>query len=107
VEEPENGLHPSRISVVMKFLRELSETSQVILATHSPLVVNELRGEEITVVTRDPVSGTRAQLLSTMPRYEAATKVYLPGEYWVSYCDGNQEAPLREEAPREPATAAE
>ena len=102
IEEPENGLHPARIAVVMDLLRDLSKTSQVILATHSPLVVNCLKGEEITVVTRDKVSGTRAQLLSSMPRFEEADKVFLPGEYWVNYCDGDQEAPLREDAAADP-----
>jgi energy-coupling factor transporter ATP-binding protein EcfA2 len=96
IEEPENGLHPSRIATVMALFRELSKTSQVILATHSPLVVNELQGNEVTVVTRDPQTGTRAQLLCDMPRFLDAAKVYLPGEYWINYCDGNQEAPLRE-----------
>lgn len=98
IEEPENGLHPARIAVVMDLLRDLSKTSQVILATHSPLVVNCLKGEEITVVTRDKVTGTRAQLLSSMPRFDVADKVFLPGEYWVNYCDGDQETALREEA---------
>ncbi len=102
IEEPENGLHPARIAVVMDLLRDLSKTSQVILATHSPLVVNCLSGDEITVVTRDKVTGTRAQLLSSMPRFKEADKVFLPGEYWVNYCDGDQEAPLREDAAAEP-----
>jgi predicted ATPase len=98
IEEPENGLHPARIAVVMDLLRDLSKTSQVILATHSPLVVNCLTGDEITVVTRDKVTGTRAERLSSMPRFKEADKVFLPGEYWVNYCDGDEEAPLREVA---------
>jgi hypothetical protein len=101
VEEPENGLHPSRIATVMALLRDLSKTSQVIVATHSPLVINELQGNEVTVVTRDPKTGTRAELLQDMPRFRDAMKVYLPGEYWINYCDGAQESPLREGTARQ------
>jgi predicted ATPase len=100
VEEPENGLHPARISEVMDILREISKTSQVIIATHSPLVVNELKGDEISVVTRDPEKGTEVVLLKDVPGFEDASKVYQPGEFWVSYCDGNQEKPLIKGEPR-------
>lgn len=100
VEEPENGLHPARIGEVMDTLREISKTSQVIIATHSPLVVNELEGHEVSVVTRDPALGTRTILLKDVPDFADASKVYRPGEFWVSYCDGNQEAPLLSEEPR-------
>ncbi|NJN00385.1 MAG: ATP-binding protein, partial [Aquincola sp.] len=46
IEEPENGLHPSRIREVVRILRKISESTQVILATHSPLVINELQPED-------------------------------------------------------------
>jgi predicted ATPase len=100
VEEPENGLHPARIAEVMSILREISKTSQVIIATHSPLVVNELHGNEVSIVTRDPEKGTQVKLLKDVPDFEEASKVYQPGEYWVSYCDGNQEEPLLTGRPR-------
>ena len=78
----------------MAILREISKTSQVVIATHSPLVVNELKGDEISIVTRDPATGTKVTLLKDVPGFEEASKVYQPGEFWVSYCDGNMEAPL-------------
>lgn len=102
VEEPENGLHPSRIADVMGILREISKTSQVIIATHSPLVVNELQGHEISVITRTPDRGTEATLLRDVPGYDDAMKVYQPGEFWLSYADGKQEeALLRRPEPHE------
>ncbi len=100
VEEPENGLHPSRIADVVRGLREMSKTAQVLIATHSPLVVNELRGDEISVVTRPPALGTQTVLLKDVPGFEEASKVYLPGELWVSYADGNAEEPLLTGKPR-------
>ncbi|MDX2053891.1 MAG: AAA family ATPase [Polyangiaceae bacterium] len=94
VEEPENGLHPARIAEVVKILRELSERTQVIIATHSPLVVNELQGPEVSVITRGADSGTQAVLLKDVPGFDDAMKVYQPGEFWVSYCDGAEEKAL-------------
>jgi predicted ATPase len=100
IEEPENGLHPARISEIMSVLREISKTSQVVIATHSPLVANELAGHEISVVTRDATEGTRAKLLKDVPRFDEASKVYQPGEFWLSYSDGNTEEPLLTGTPR-------
>lgn len=94
IEEPENGLHPSRIAEVIGVLRNLSKSNQVVLATHSPLVINELKGEEISVVTRHSERGTQVKLLCDVPGYEEAMKVYLPGEFWVSYADGEEESAL-------------
>jgi predicted ATPase len=94
VEEPENGLHPARIREVMKVLRDLSTRSQVILATHSPIVINELEGDEVTVLTRDPVRGTQATRLCDTPNYEERSRVYQNGELWLAYSDGDSEAAL-------------
>lgn len=66
VEEPENGLHPARIAEVMAILRTLSKTSQILIATHSPFVVNELQGHEVTVVNREP-TGT---LIKDVPGFD-------------------------------------
>ncbi len=95
VEEPENGLHPARIAEVVAVLREISKTTQVVMATHSPLVVNELEGNEVSVITRDD-EGTHATLLSETPRYKERASVYKNGEIWLAYADGKQEAALLE-----------
>lgn len=94
VEEPENGLHPSRIADVMRILREISKTTQVVLATHSPLVINEMQGDEVTLVTRHPEHGTQVKLLSQTPHFAERSKVYALGELWLSYANGVDEAPL-------------
>lgn len=94
VEEPENGLHPARIREVVSLLRELSKETQVIIATHSPLVINELEPEEITIITRDAEAGTMATPLTETPNFNERAEVYALGELWVSYADGDQEAQL-------------
>jgi predicted ATPase len=100
IEEPENGLHPARIAEVMRVLRAISGKTQVVLATHSPLVINELRPEEVTVVTRDKARGTQAVLLKDTHDFEERSKVYALGELWLSYANGEDEAPLLLGGPR-------
>jgi energy-coupling factor transporter ATP-binding protein EcfA2 len=100
IEEPENGLHPARIAEVMRVLRAISKKTQVILATHSPLVINEMRPEEVTVVTRSPEHGTRATPMKDTANFEERSKVYALGELWLSYANGDDEAPLIQGGPR-------
>jgi energy-coupling factor transporter ATP-binding protein EcfA2 len=96
VEEPENGLHPARIREVIAVLRAISDGgTQVIMATHSPLVVNELHPEEVSVVTRTHQRGTEVNPIAETPDFAKRSQVYALGELWLSYADGEQEAPLR------------
>ncbi|MGH7293692.1 MAG: AAA family ATPase, partial [Polyangiaceae bacterium] len=98
VEEPENGLHPARIADIVAILRTVAEDTkdpvQIVMATHSPLVVNELRPEEVTVVRRDPLKGTSLTPIKQTPHFEERSKAYALGELWLSYADGKLEAPL-------------
>lgn len=94
IEEPENGLHPSRIGDVMRVLRDISNTSQIIIATHHPLVINELQSDEVTILTRTPERGTIATPLSSTRNFEQRSKVYALGELWLNYADGDFESDL-------------
>jgi len=99
IEEPENGLHPARIQEVMRSLRAFAETTgtQVLMATHSPLVINELTPDEISVVTKASVEeGTKVTRIKDTPNFEKRSSVYALGELWLAYADGIVEAPLLE-----------
>lgn len=64
VEEPENGLHPSRLGIVVDTLRKISageiggRPRQVILTTQNPLLLNFTSPEEVRIVRRDHDPGT-------------------------------------------------
>jgi energy-coupling factor transporter ATP-binding protein EcfA2 len=94
VEEPENGLHPARIAEIMQGLRDLSSSTQIVIATHSPLVINELKPDEVTVITRTAEGGTTATVIKDTPNFEERSKVYALGELWLSYANGKDEGPL-------------
>jgi predicted ATPase len=51
IEEPENGIHPSKIPALMRLLRDISEKPdcQVIVNTHSPALVAQTPAEDIIV----------------------------------------------------------
>jgi predicted ATPase len=102
VEEPETGLHPVRISQVVQILREISQTgTQVIIATHSPLVINELQPDEVSVVTRNVQAGTIVTPIADTPAFDRRVKSYALGELWLAYSNGRDEAPLMNGGPRE------
>lgn len=99
IEEPENGLHPARIQEVIRSLRAFVEKTgtQVLMATHSPLVINELQPDEVSVVTKASVAeGTKVTRIKDTPNFAKRSSVYGLGELWLAYADGNVEAPLFE-----------
>ncbi len=109
MEEPENGIHPSRIPQMLGLVRSLSEDveadegqdstpsiRQVIVNTHSPLVVAELRDDELLFaetlklkgkgfVNFKPLVGTWRKNISDATGAELITR----GEI-LSYLSGNR-----------------
>jgi predicted ATPase len=88
IEEPENGLHPSRLQSVVEMLRKLStgevgpRPRQVILTTHSPLLLNYAKPEEVRIVRRDPESGTNITALTAVPDISKLLEEFGVGELW-------------------------
>jgi predicted ATPase len=58
IEEPENSVHPWALRNLVAAVREASKSKQIILTTHSPILVDQLRPEELWVVQR-PGAETR------------------------------------------------
>jgi predicted ATPase len=52
VDEPELGLHPYAIEMLAALIRQASITTQVILATQSPLLLDYFEPEDVLVVDR-------------------------------------------------------
>jgi predicted ATPase len=58
IDEPELGLHPSAIVELASMVKIASRHTQVVLATQSPALLDEFKPEQITVIERDPLSGS-------------------------------------------------
>lgn len=86
IEEIDHGLHPYALDVVVDALRAASERTQLLVATHSPTLVNRLSPEELVVCDRDPSTGA-----SVIPAIDAAKLAVAAksgdfglGELWFS-----------------------
>jgi predicted ATPase len=53
IEEPENSVHPWIIRQILDACREASKTKQILMTTHSPIVMNAVRPEELWVMWRE------------------------------------------------------
>lgn len=86
LEEIDHGLHPHALDRIVDRLREASENTQILLATHSPALVNRLRSDELMVVERDPNTGASiaidvdSERVATLQRETG----YGLGELWFS-----------------------
>jgi predicted ATPase len=57
IEEPENGIHPRAVETVVQSLSSVYD-SQVLVATHSPVVVSQAKAESILCFARTPEGAT-------------------------------------------------
>jgi predicted ATPase len=81
VDEPECGLHPDMIKSICDMMKESSE-SQIIVATHSPLLLNHFDLEDILVFEKDEQNETVVKRLNEddFPDWEGD---FLPGQMWL------------------------
>jgi predicted ATPase len=95
IEEPENGLHPSRLQLVIDILYKISKGEigtrprQVILTTHSPLLLNFVRPENVRIFRRDDTGATQVTAMSAVPNLSNLLKEFATGELW--YLFGEEE----------------
>ena len=66
VEEPENFLHPRLLPELAEECRAATGRTQLLVTTHSPFFLNEMRPEEVRVLYRDDDGYTRAVQASTI-----------------------------------------
>ena len=67
IEEPENSVHPWALRTLAEAFRLASEKKQILLTTHSPILIDQLKPEEVWVV-RKPGTETKIDpLLSLDP----------------------------------------
>ena len=64
IEEPENFLHPRLLPELAEECRAACERTQLLVTSHSPFFLDELRPGEVRVLWRDDAGYTRAQRVS-------------------------------------------
>ncbi|MFF3444128.1 AAA family ATPase [Streptosporangium sp. NPDC002721] len=86
VEEIDHGLHPQALELLVERLREASERTQFLIATHSPAFADRLRPEELVICERRDDGSSAIPALSTQRIREivAASEGEPLGELWFA-----------------------
>jgi predicted ATPase len=88
IKEPENGLHPARLKDVVMLLRKIASGEignrprQVVLTTHSPLLLNFAKPEEVRIVRRDLETGTTVTPMDQIEGIGSLLDEFGVGELW-------------------------
>ena len=67
IEEPENFLHPRLLPELAEECRVATESTQLLVTTHSPFFLNALRPQEVRVLWRDEHGYTQTQCANDLP----------------------------------------
>jgi predicted ATPase len=86
-DEIENGVNQQIVGQLMDFLLELSKTRQVMITTHSPLILNFLPDEKardgVVFLYKDKRGATHARRFFDLPRVAWKMEGLGPGEAFV------------------------
>jgi len=92
-EEPENGVHPWLLNKIMELLNQVSQEGirgkpvQILVTTHSPVLLNYVEPEQIRAVELDEEGKTQVKALPTdSVRFQKALEAYDNelGELWFT-----------------------
>ena len=84
IEEPELGLHPDILPTVSKLLLEASERSQLIVTTHSDMLVDALTNDWWSIVVCEKHDGQTVMRRLDEEKMAAWLETYRLGELWSS-----------------------
>jgi predicted ATPase len=95
IDEPETSLHPWAIAVLAKAIKEATEQwgKQVILATHSPVLISQFDPDQILTVEQED-GRTRITRLSEVEEIKDLLQEYAAGSLYMSEMVGAQSKPV-------------
>lgn len=87
IEEPELGIHPHQLNLLMKFLKEQSKEKQIILSTHAPQCLDILKPAELERIIICEIEGKSTKLSHLDEKKKQKAKKYMEDEdilsnYW-------------------------
>ena len=88
IEEPELGIHPHQLHSLMQFIYEQSRHKQIIISTHSPIVLDVLSPHDLHRITIAKLTPTGSQFYKLTEEQKDKAKEYMEkvGElsyYWL------------------------
>jgi len=82
LDEPEIGLHPDMINTIAETIKKASANSQLIIATHSPQLLNSFEIEDVLVFEKDENNKTIVTR-KTEDDFEDWNDDFLVGQLWL------------------------
>jgi predicted ATPase len=84
IEEPENYLHPRLLPELAEECVQAAERTQLIVTTHSPFFINQLKANQVRVLYRDTDGYTRSKRISDMTGVQAMLETGASlGDLWM------------------------
>ncbi|OQX00347.1 MAG: chromosome segregation protein SMC [Desulfobacteraceae bacterium IS3] len=82
IEEPETGLHPDMINTISDAIKQSSKKTQVIVTTHSPLLLNSFDIDDILVFEKNNQNETEVSVKSA-DEFDKLIKDFMVGQAWL------------------------
>ena len=83
IDEPETGLHPDMTNTIAKAIKEATHTgTQIIIATHSPLLLNSFELDEILIFEKNE-NNNSIVTRKTEKDFEGWGEGFLAGQMWL------------------------
>lgn len=83
IDEPESCLHPDMIRSVARMMKYAAKTSQIIVATHSPLLLNSFELDDLLVFEKNENNETIIKRYSEAD-FQDREGALLPGQLWLN-----------------------
>jgi predicted ATPase len=86
-DEIENGINPYLTEKYIGLFRSLIKITgqQVIVTTHSPVVLNDIKPEEIVFLWKDKIGAARCKKMFSTEEMREALEFLNPGEIWENF----------------------
>ncbi len=81
IDEPELGLHPEAIGILSELIQDAAKRTQIVVATQSPLLLDQFAIEDVIVVNRRNGQSTFERL--ERADYDQWLKEYSVGQLWT------------------------
>jgi predicted ATPase len=87
LDEIENGINPYMTEQIVSLLRDITEKQgrQIIVTTHSPVILNDFNPEEIIFLWKDKRGSAHSRKFFSTDEMRYALDFLNPGEIWENY----------------------
>ena len=82
IDEPESNLHPDMIYTVANGIKEASKDTQLMVTTHSPLLLNSFDIEDILIFEKNDRNQTEVNIKSS-DEFDEWIEDFLVGQAWL------------------------